>query len=161
MKTGFSTVGLARLSARRPWLVIVGWLAIVIVAGVALTPLLRTTTDANFTNKPESAKGSDLIEQRLRKDEPLTETVIVRSANATVDDAAFQSKMNQIATDLSARDYVVSTTDYYSVAQSTTPMTMPTRTWQRCKVSAAVGLMCTQWAPRPATTSSTPSLKTT
>jgi uncharacterized membrane protein YdfJ with MMPL/SSD domain len=101
--------------------VIGGWLVVVIVAGAALTPLLRTTTDANFTNKPESAKGNDLIEQRLRKDEPLTETVIVRSANATVDDAAFQSKMCQIAADLSTKDYVVSTTDYYSVAQSATP----------------------------------------
>ena len=115
MKTLFSTTGLARLSARRPWLVIVAWLIIVGVAGGALTPLLKTTTDVTFTNQPESAKGSDLIKQRLRTDEPLTETVIVRSANATVDDASFQTKVTQIAADLSTKPYVSGTADYYSL----------------------------------------------
>ena len=100
MKKLFSTTGLARMSARRPWLVIIAWLVIVGIAG-GLTPLLKTTTDATFTNKPESAKGNDLIEQRLRKDEPLTETVVIRAANVTVDDPAFRAKVSQLTSDLS------------------------------------------------------------
>ena len=48
------------------------------------------TNQDNFTNKPESVQAEERLEERLRGERPLTETVIVRSAAATVDDEAFR-----------------------------------------------------------------------
>src|SRR5215213_5149597 len=77
MNGRFSTAGLARISARRPWIVLSAWLALLIFAGVASTGLGDAfSTDANFTGKPESIRADDLLAQRLRagQGEPLPET---------------------------------------------------------------------------------------
>ena len=88
----FSTAGLARISAQRPWRVVGLWLVILVLAIVSTASSLNDvlTTESDFLNKPESVRGFDLLEKRLNFDNPLTETVIVTSTNATVDDAAFQ-----------------------------------------------------------------------
>jgi RND superfamily putative drug exporter len=114
-----STSGLARASAARPWRVIILWVVIVALAGVATTGLgdaLTTTT--NFTGDPESQKGADLLEERLRGPAPATETIIVRSDTLTVDDPAFQAKVEQIAADLTAMQGVVKSVATYYQAQA-------------------------------------------
>ena len=59
----FSTAGLARISARRPWLVVAAWVVLLVLAGVAATGLGDAfTTEANFTNKPESVRADDLLD---------------------------------------------------------------------------------------------------
>src|SRR5215211_1834438 len=88
----FSTAGLARLSAKRPWTTVGVWLVILVLAIVSTASSLgdALTTEANFLNKPESVRGLDLLEDRLGFDDPLTETVIITSDGKTVDDPAFQ-----------------------------------------------------------------------
>src|SRR5215211_299028 len=106
-----STAGLARASARRPWSVVLAWVALVVLAiGVAAAGLGDAfTTEGDFTNRPESVRADDLLTARMYggEDEPVTETVIVRSETLTVDDAAFRRVVEQTATDLRALPDVV------------------------------------------------------
>ncbi len=81
-----STARLARISARRPWFVLVTWLILLVLAGVAATGLGDAfTTEGNFTNKPESVRADELLSQRLRgnQDQPVTETLVIRLETST------------------------------------------------------------------------------
>jgi RND superfamily putative drug exporter len=115
MRSFFSTSGLARASARHPWRVLGMWLVLIVFAGIAASSLGDVlTTDSDFLNEPESVKGENLLEERLRGEEPVTETVIVRSQDATVDDAAFRSVVEQTTADLRAMDGAVeSVSNFY------------------------------------------------
>jgi len=115
MRSLLSTRGLARTSALHPWRVVGAWvvmlvLAIAMVAGIGLD----LTTAAEFTNDPDSAKGAELLEDRLRGEEPVTETIIIRATDATVSDAEYQAIVEQTTASLRAMDGVVaSVTNYY------------------------------------------------
>jgi RND superfamily putative drug exporter len=112
-----STADLARVCARRPWFVLVLWLVLLILAGVAGTGLGDAfTNEGGFTNNPESVRGDDLLKERLRggEDQAASETVIVRSETSTVDDAAFKQVVERTAVDLRALpDVVANVTTYY------------------------------------------------
>src|SRR5918996_3991235 len=88
---GFSTQGLARASARRPWVTLGLWLVVIAIAGWLSSTYLSDalTTDANFTNDPEAKRATELIEERFGE-EGLSEVFILTSDNATVDDPAFE-----------------------------------------------------------------------
>lgn len=113
----FSTGYLARLSARRPWSVILGWIGLFVLAGFLIATLLgdALTTDADLTTNPESKQARTLIENRLRGPQRGTEVVIVESQDATVDDPAFRAYVE----DLRARiiglgpSIVAGVRDYY------------------------------------------------
>jgi RND superfamily putative drug exporter len=112
-----STAGLARSSARHPWRVISVWVVILVLAtivGSGLGDVL--TTDEEFTNRPESVRAADLLESRLRGPEPVTETIIVRSDTATVDDPAFQAVVEQVRSDLVALPDIVASVVTYDQA---------------------------------------------
>ena len=89
----FSTAGLARISARRPWRVVAAWVVLLVLAVViqGIFPA-NMTTDASLLNDPEAQRGWALLaEHGIRAERPGTETVVVRSATATVDDPAFRA----------------------------------------------------------------------
>jgi putative drug exporter of the RND superfamily len=117
MRTLFSTSGLAGASARHPWRVLGLWVVLIVLAFFSVMSLGDVlTTEANFTGNPESVKGLDLIEERLRGQEPTTETVIVTSETATVDDAAFRAVVEQTVSALLSLDgVVVSAMSYYDI----------------------------------------------
>jgi RND superfamily putative drug exporter len=121
----FSTAGLARISARRPWFVVAAWVVLLVLAGVAATGLGDAfTTEGDFTGRPESVRADDLLEQRLREgqDSAVTETVIVRSETITVDDPAFRRVVERTAADLRALpDAVAGVTTYYDLAAAGAP----------------------------------------
>src|SRR5829696_6037614 len=121
----FSTAGLARISARRPWFVVAAWIVLLIFAGVASTGLGDAfSTEGNFTGKPESVRADDLLTQRLRggQDESLTETVLVRSETSTVDDAAFREVATQTAANLRGLPEIVAdVTTYYDAVAAGNP----------------------------------------
>ncbi len=123
MTSWFSTEGLARISARHPWRTIAVWLVIIVLGAVAASGLGNAlSTDVNFTNKPESVKGTDLLDARMNNSSPVTETVIVQSTTATVDDAAFEQAVKQDAnTLLGLNGVVTNVTTYYDAKAAGAP----------------------------------------
>jgi RND superfamily putative drug exporter len=98
--TRSSTQRLARACSARPWTTIAVWIAAVVVSVGLASSLLGdvVTTDGNFTNKPEALRAKDLIEERLRGGEYLTELYILSSPQATVDDPAFRTAASELQT---------------------------------------------------------------
>ena len=112
----FSTAGLARISARHPWYIVAIWIGLIILAVGAATGLGDAlTTEGDFTNQPESVRADDLLKERMRggQDQPVTETVIVRSESVTVDDPAFQQVVAQTAAGLRAIPEIVANVTTY------------------------------------------------
>ena len=93
--TGF----LARISARRPWITIGVWLALVVVAAGITQNLLdsATTTEFRLSGSAESERAAKLLEDRFRGPEPITEIVIVQSESLTVDDPVFRQKVESVS----------------------------------------------------------------
>jgi RND superfamily putative drug exporter len=115
----FSTAGLARLSALHPWRVLALWAVVLALAGYAAQGLGDAlTTEVTMTNNPESVRANDLLASRLRPFEPVTETVIVRSETATVDDAAFRTVVEQTASALARLTGVVESVQTYYETQN-------------------------------------------
>ncbi len=134
-----STGGLARASARHPWLVVAIWVAAFIVGGYfASTIGDHTTTESTFISNPDSVQGLDLIEERMGHSDPLTETVIVTSKTLTVDDAAFQQVVMDTTNELRSLAGLVdqspaTTFNYFEAKAATDP----------AAVAAAEGLVST------------------
>ncbi len=112
-----STEALATFSARRPWLVIGIWAALLVASGILVAALLSDvlTTDFGTTSNPESKRAEALLEERLRGPEKDSEVVIVRSPDRTVDDAAFKATVEQIYGQIAAlgREVIEASRNYY------------------------------------------------
>ena len=118
MKTLFSTAGLARISARRPWFVVAAWALLLILAVLVQTALPLKTTTNSLLNNPESEQAWDLlVEHGIRAEHSGSETLIVQSDSLTVDDPAFQTAV-QRATDAFRADteVVASAVNYYELS---------------------------------------------
>lgn len=89
---------LARISARRPLVTLAVWLIVAVVAGGLSQALLdsATTTELKLGSGARSQQAAELLEDRLRGPEPITEIVIVQSENLTVDDPAFKTKVETV-----------------------------------------------------------------
>ena len=117
LASALSTRGLARTSARRPWTVIGVWI-VIILGAIALNATLlddALTTEFNFTNNPESFRAEKLLETRLRGDRVFREIILVQSSALTVDDAAFQERVESLFQDVLAigPEVVAGGTSYY------------------------------------------------
>ena len=112
-----STRGLASASARHPWRTVLVWVGIIAVAiglnGAFLQDGL--TTEFEFSNDPESARGAQLLEDRLRGPRPINEIIIVRSNELTVDDGLFEATVTGLFDDVMALgpDVVEGGVNYY------------------------------------------------
>ena len=104
MQLSLSSEALARASARRPWIVVGAWIALIVVAiGINFTLLAGAlTNEFGFTNNPESVRADKLLEERLRGPRELSEVVIVQSEALTVDDQAFRDRVEALYEDISA-----------------------------------------------------------
>ena len=92
--TGF----LARICGQRPWITVGAWIVLVVIAGLLIQSLFAsaTTTELVLSGSAESARASQLLEDRLRGPEPLVEIVIVQSDSLTVDAPEFQAKVESV-----------------------------------------------------------------
>jgi RND superfamily putative drug exporter len=118
----FSPASLAQMSARHPWRVLGVWLVVIALSFVAMSGLGDAlTSSSNFTGKPESAQGDDLLKSRLRGDKPVMETVVVHSDAVTVDDAAFKTVVEKTSSDLVAMDGVIVSAPTYYQALANAP----------------------------------------
>ena len=98
---------LARISARKPFLIIAIWAVIGLVAGgfavdaeiapwpPPLTDFLdrATTTEFKLSGSAGSERADRLLEDRLRGPKPVTELIIFQSSSVTVDDPSFLPKV--------------------------------------------------------------------
>ena len=97
------TEKLARTCARRPWLTIAAWFAIVVAAGgllVAFGDSLQAADD--FIGHPESKRAEELLAERLPGADADTEIVVVRSDGLTVSDPAFEARARELAASIRA-----------------------------------------------------------
>ncbi len=107
---------LARISARKPFLIIAIWAVIGLVAGgfavdaqiapwpPPLTDFLdrATTTEFKLSSSAGSGRADRLLEDRLRGPKPVTELIIFQSNSVTVDDPSFRPKAQEVANDILA-----------------------------------------------------------
>lgn len=95
---------IARMCARHPWRTLGAWLALVVVAGVLNATLLGSalTTEARMTNDPESQRADVILRDRLLGPSEVTELVVVRSADLTVDDPAFTQRVDSLVAQVMA-----------------------------------------------------------
>ncbi len=120
---------LARISARRPLLVIVAWAVVALVAGgfavdaemvpgpKPLTDILdkATTTEFRLSSSAESERADRLLEDRLRGPKPVREIVIVQSDSLTVEDEGFREKVEAVHAAIASlgTDIVTPLPNYY------------------------------------------------
>ena len=123
------TEALARISARRPWLVIAIWAVVGLIAGgfavdaelvpgpKPLTDILDkgTTTEFRLNSSAESERADRLLEDRLRGPKPSSELVIVQSDSLTVDSPEFRAKAEAVQADIASLgpDVVTPLPNYY------------------------------------------------
>src|SRR6266511_5807214 len=100
----FSPQGVARWSARRRLTVIGIWVGLVVVGGLLTSRYLggALTTQADFTNNPDSKQAQTLLEQRLTGPRRSHEVVIVRSDSKTATDLGFKAYVARLTGDLDA-----------------------------------------------------------
>jgi putative drug exporter of the RND superfamily len=93
-----STQSLARASSRHPGRTIALWVLGIVVSGALIGTLMKdaTTTEADFTNTPESKEAAHLIEDRLRGPQRDREIFIVSSDTQTVDSPAFRTHVEEL-----------------------------------------------------------------
>ena len=98
------TTRIARWCAEHPWRTVGVWVAVAVVSIVLTGALLADslTTESNFVGTPESQKAIDLLKQRLGREEPVRDVVIVRSSTQTVSDPAFRERVEAIHDRLAA-----------------------------------------------------------
>ena len=71
---------LARISARRPWVTIGVWVALVVIALALIRTLLPSATTTEFrlgSSSTNHQRASVALEDKLRGPKPLSELVIV------------------------------------------------------------------------------------
>ena len=110
--SGF-TGRLAGVSARHPWRVITAWV-LILAAAIWLADGLgdQLSQDGELTVATESERADALIKTHFPSDDPPREFVLVESASATVDDAAFAAEVAGLVDELRATENVGSAVSY-------------------------------------------------
>ncbi len=99
-----NTESLARASSRHPWRVIAVWILVVAAMGAVSRAYLSDalTTDIDFTNRPESKRAMELIEERITGEQQDVEYLIVRHPTLAVTDPAFEAAVRQVQREVTA-----------------------------------------------------------
>lgn len=115
---------IARASSRHPWRTIGLWVVLIVAMGAVSSQLLGDvlTQDFEFTNRPESVRAQDVIDEKFANGSAVesTEFVIVRSESLTVDDPQFREVVTSLQGDIAALDgemLAASPVTYYDLAQ--------------------------------------------
>jgi RND superfamily putative drug exporter len=111
-----STTSLAAASARHPWRVVATWIAVVVLATLAIVTLLggSLTTEGKPTNNPESERAEDVKLAAFPPDPStaVSDIVVIRSEEYTVDSQEFKAFVRRFVEDdrisalASARTYL-------------------------------------------------------
>jgi RND superfamily putative drug exporter len=87
-----------RFSTRRPWLVVVAWLLVVVTVGGLVLAFGRVTDEDASLPGSASQRGRDLLESHFTGSQNATGQVLFRSAAAPLDTDAVAATSQQIAT---------------------------------------------------------------
>jgi putative drug exporter of the RND superfamily len=113
---------LARASGRHPWRVVIAWMLIAVASFVAAGLFIGDVLndDIEFTNRPESVRAQEVIDQEFGDgtEGESTEYVIVSSDSTTVDDPAFRAYVERLQAALATTEFVAAPpTTYYQAAE--------------------------------------------
>ena len=108
MALDLSPEPLARRSARRPWLTIGLWVVLLVISMGLRVALFEdgVTAEFDFTNEPESKRGDNLLEDRLRGPKGTNEVVIIQSETQTVEDSEFRDTVVNLFNELVALEVI-------------------------------------------------------
>jgi uncharacterized membrane protein YdfJ with MMPL/SSD domain len=99
-----SIEAVATASARHPWRTVAAWLLAVVVAAVAIGALLggALTTEGNPTNNPQSERAKDALSQAFPPTvgAAVTDIVVARSSEYTVDAPQFRAVVRRLASEV-------------------------------------------------------------
>jgi RND superfamily putative drug exporter len=123
MKYWPSTGKIANFCARHAWWVVGVWILFLVLAAVA-TPGLKTALtgeEMKFLNNPDSVQGQALLAEKMAgipgASSAATESVIVHSETATVDDPAFRQVVQNTTSALVSQVGIVSQAyNYYQAS---------------------------------------------
>ncbi|MCY3538376.1 MAG: MMPL family transporter [bacterium] len=95
---------LARFCAKRPIVTIGLWVLVALVSLGINDRLIDSalTTELTLAGRYESQRAEALIEERLTGPRPQGELVVIKSSSVRVDDPAFQTKVESLASDIAA-----------------------------------------------------------
>ncbi len=119
------TEALARISSGRPWITIGVWLLLVLVALGIVGQLLPTATTTELRIIPRFGEVGSVTASELLEGSPIepppAEIVIVHSGTLTVDDNAFETKVQEVTGKLRELEPEVirASTNYYEVLDAT------------------------------------------
>jgi len=110
----FSPDRLARRSANHPWLTLGIWV-LVIVGAVAAASQIRFTPGFDVYGS-DSARADDILENDILGRSPATETIVVKSADKTVDDPEYRQFVETLTADVRGLEKTIgSVTNYYEL----------------------------------------------
>ena len=112
----FGLESLARVCARHPWRTLSAW-AVVLACAAAVTVMYlggALSNEQRFTNDPESARATALVQERFPGDQHTRELVIVRSPGVTVDEKQFRGQVQAVTAKVMGLgpDVVLGSLDY-------------------------------------------------
>jgi putative drug exporter of the RND superfamily len=100
------TETLARVSSRRPWLVVGLWLIVILAAFVLVAMFLAFEGEAEITRTTESKQADQILDegfpQQAATGEAITEVVVVRAEDGEVRSAATRARVAALADELRA-----------------------------------------------------------
>src|SRR5688572_28570249 len=94
---------LAQFAVRRPWTVVAAWSVFLVLALVAAASIGGVlTTEAETYRESDSSRAEDLLIERFYGAEPMQETVVLHSANGTIDEPALSNAAKTVIDGLRA-----------------------------------------------------------
>ncbi|MGE5594573.1 MAG: MMPL family transporter, partial [Hyphomicrobiales bacterium] len=115
MNRFLSPQGLTRTSARHPWLVLGAW--VLLIAGAVFAAMQMDITENSDITGTDSYRADKLLEERLRGDDPASETIVVESSQFRVDDPAYRDFVTSLTADLRNTEGVASVTNAYEAGE--------------------------------------------
>ncbi|HXH22912.1 MAG TPA: MMPL family transporter [Dehalococcoidia bacterium] len=112
----FSPEGLARFSARRPW-VVGGLWVLLILAAFAGAGMMRID-DSDVENKDYESERVRAALETARGEEPAAENIIVVSESRTVDSPEFRDFVTKLTAEVRHTAGVAEATDYYESGEA-------------------------------------------
>jgi uncharacterized membrane protein YdfJ with MMPL/SSD domain len=99
------TEKLARVSSRRPWLVVGLWLLVILAAFALVATFLAFEGEAEITRTTESKQADEILDEGFpqeagRTEQAITEVVVVRAEDGEVGSAATRTRVAALAEEL-------------------------------------------------------------